>query len=138
VCGSDLAGRRRWLGGWLGKLHAVRLEGLRADGATAYSYSCNGAAEVSPAAGEAIYAAPCMFSMENPRGNTHGGNAHRWLYRRVCAEVSFISPPPPGAASFPMTVAAVVDLGSRCAREVGPGWCGPPPPPPPPPSCVSH
>jgi hypothetical protein len=68
-------------GGWLGKLHAVRMAGLAADGRTEYFYTCNGA-----------------------------------------AEFSFVSPPPPGAAAFPMVVAAVADLGSRCSRTGG--GCG--------------
>jgi hypothetical protein len=67
-------------GGWLGKLHAVRLTGLAADGKQVYYYSCGG------------------------------------------PEFSFVSPPPPGPPSFPMTVAAVADLGSRCSREGG--GCG--------------
>jgi hypothetical protein len=66
-------------GGWLGKLHAVRLTGLAP--AIEYRYFCNGG-----------------------------------------AEFPFTSPPPPGPASFPLVVAAVADLGSRCSREGG--GCG--------------
>lgn len=68
-------------GGWLGKLHAVQLSGLAADGHTEYRYSCNGG-----------------------------------------AEFTFRSPPPPGPASFPLVVATVADLGSRCSRQGG--GCG--------------